>query len=298
MTVKPPNCLICDSKEFTPFLEVPNRFDVMGNFMLVQCSACGFVYLWPRPEAIEEYYEDAGYQPHQEKAETVMDRLYRRVRVWNLKIKERLIEKYQKKGKLLDYGCGTGAFLSHMQKSGWNVQGMEPSEKARSIGIQNGLNLQADIDQISGSFDVITLWHVLEHIENAHEVIDILSKKLTPQGILVIAVPNRDSFDAKIYKSCWVAYDAPRHLYHFRPRDVIRFLEMHRLHVISKRPLFFDTWFNALLSWQTESAVYGRRIRIGGLVKFGFVALCASFKGLFQKDLSSSLVFIVTKMSG
>ncbi len=293
MIVKPPNCLICDSKEFTPFLEVPNRFDVRENFMLVKCSACGFVYLWPKPETMETYYEDAGYQPHQEKSETFTDRLYRWVRVWNLLIKKRLIEKYNKKGKLLDYGCGTGAFLSHMLQSGWNVQGVEPSEKARSIGIQNGLNLQTGIDQISGSLDVITLWHVLEHIENAHEVIDNLSKKLTPQGILVIAVPNRDSFDAKIYKSCWVAYDAPRHLYHFRPRDVIRFLEMHRLQLVSKHSLFFDTWFNALLSWQTESMLSEKRFNVFGLIKAGWVASTAFLKELFYINSSSSLVYIL-----
>jgi 2-polyprenyl-3-methyl-5-hydroxy-6-metoxy-1,4-benzoquinol methylase len=293
MTVKPPNCLICDSKEYTPFLEVPNRFDIIENFMLVQCSACGFVYLWPRPEEMKKYYEDAGYQPHQGKAETFTDRLYRWVRVWNLNIKRRLIEKYHKNGRLLDYGCGTGAFLSHMKSAGWNVLGVEPSEKARSLGVLNGLNIQSDIGRISGSFDVITLWHVLEHIENAHEVIGHLSRKLTPNGILVIAVPNRDSIDAKIYKSCWVAYDAPRHLYHFRPRDMVRFLETHRLRIVSKRTLCFDTWFNALLSWQMESAESRKRFHIGGLIKSGLVASVASFKGAFRIDSGSSLVYVV-----
>ena len=293
MTVKPPNCLICNSKEYTPFLEVPNRFDVYENFMLVQCSACGFVYLWPMPEEMEKYYEDAGYQPHQEKAETFTDRLYRWARVWNLNIKRRMVEKYNKKGMLLDYGCGTGAFLSHMRNTGWNVQGVEPSEKARSVGILDGLNIQTDIDQVSGSFDVITLWHVLEHIENAHEVIGSLSRKLTPNGIFVIAVPNRDSHDAKVYKSCWVAYDAPRHLYHFRPRDMVRFFETHRLRIVSKRTLCFDTWFNALLSWQMESAASGKRFHIGGLMKSGLVASGASFRGAFHVDSGSSLVYII-----
>jgi 2-polyprenyl-3-methyl-5-hydroxy-6-metoxy-1,4-benzoquinol methylase len=293
MTVKSPNCLICDSKEYMPFLQVPNRFDVLESFMLVRCSTCGFVYLWPRPVKMEKYYEDAGYQPHQEKAETFTDRLYRWVRVWNLKIKEHLIEKYQKKGKVLDYGCGTGTFLSHMQKAGWDVQGVEPSKKARSVGIQNGLNLQTKIDQISGSFDVITLWHVLEHIANAHEVIDNLSKKLTSQGILVIAVPNRDSLDAKIYKSCWVAYDVPRHLYHFRPQDMIRFLERCHLQIVSKRPLFFDTWFNVLLSWQTESVLSGKQFNVFGLMKAGCVAFSTFLKELFCISSSSSLVYVV-----
>jgi SAM-dependent methyltransferase len=292
MTVKPPNCLICNSKEFTPFLEAPNRFDINESFMLVKCSACGFVYLWPRPEKMGKYYNDAGYQPHQEKAGTFTDRLYRWVRVWNLNIKRHLVEKYHKKGMLLDYGCGTGAFLSHMRNAGWNVQGVEPSEKARSVGFLDGLNIQTDIDRVSGSFDVIALWHVLEHIENAHEVIDSLSRKLTPNGILVIAVPNRDSIDAKTYKSNWVAYDAPRHLYHFRPCDMIRFLEAHCLRIISKRTLFFDAWFNALLSWQMESAASGKRFHVGGLIKSGLIASGVSLRGLFRSDSGSSLVYI------
>jgi len=293
MTLKTPKCLICNSEAFTPFLEVPNRFNILESYMLVQCSACGFVYLWPIPEEMEKYYEDAAYQPHQEKAETFTDRLYRWVRAWNLNTKRRLIKKYHKDGLLLDYGCGTGAFLSHMKNAGWSVQGVEPSEKARSVGVQNDLNVQTDIDQVSGSFDVITLWHVLEHIENAHEVIDSLSRKLTPDGILVIAVPNRDSLDAKVYKSHWVAFDAPRHLYHFRTQDMVRFFETHRLRIVSKHTLCFDTWFNALLSCQMESAVLRKRFYAFGLIKSGFIALGASFRGAFHVDSGSSLVYIV-----
>jgi len=293
MTVKPPSCLICNSKEYAPFLEVPNRFNVLESFILVRCSTCGFVYLWPVPEEIEKYYEDEGYQPHQEKAETFTDRLYRWIRVINLNTKRHLIEKYHKKDLLLDYGCGTGEFLLHMKNAGWSVQGAEPSEKARSVGIQNGLDIKKDINQISGSFNVITLWHVLEHIENAHEVIDSLSRKLTPDGILIIAVPNRDSLDARVYKSHWVAFDAPRHLYHFRPQDMVRFLEPHHLRIVSKRILFFDTWFNTLLSWQTESAMSQKRFYAFGLIKSGLVAMGASFREAFCVDSGSSLVYVI-----
>lgn len=244
-----------------------------------------------------KYYEDTGYQPHQEKPETLMDRLYQWVRLLNLNVKRRLIEKYHKSGTLLDYGCGTGAFLLHMKKAGWNVQGMEPSGKARTIGSQNGLEIQADIDSLSGSFDVITLWHVLEHVQDAHEVVDRLSRLLTPDGILVTAVPNRNSHDAKVYKSHWVAYDAPRHLQHFRPNDVACLFEKHHLQIVTKHRLFFDTWFNALLSWQLESTVCEKRCHVGGLIKSGLVALCALIKELILIDSSSSLVYIASKKS-
>ena len=94
MNDKEENCLICESKEYKPFLEVPNRFDVWEMFILVQCTECGFVYLWPRPEKIETYYDDVGYQPHQDKVRTLMDRMYQWIRVCNLNIKRRLIERY------------------------------------------------------------------------------------------------------------------------------------------------------------------------------------------------------------
>jgi hypothetical protein len=126
---------------------------------------------------------------------------------------------------------------------------------------------------------------------------DIFSQLLTTDGILVIAVPNCSSWNAKVYKSQWVAYDAPRHLYHFRPQDMIRFLEKHRFRVISKHRLLFDTWFNALLSWELESTVYEKKYHISGLIESGLVSLIALIQELIQVDSSSSLVYMATKIS-
>ena len=288
------NCLICGSDKQRFHLQVTNRFKTQEKFHLVRCAQCGFVYLSPRPaqELIGRYYEDERYHPHQLTVISLTDRLYRLLRGWNLRNKRRLIERHCSKGSILDVGCGTGGFPIEMQGAGWQVLGIEPASQARGFAEKCGLRVLDRIGKCDDQFDVITLWHVLEHVHEAHDLVYQLCKLLSPRGLIFIAVPNLESFDAKIYGPSWIAFDAPRHLYHFRPQDMYLFLHMHGLKVVGQSALFLDTWYNSLLSWRLESEIKRKKIGVYGLIKYGAVASYSSFKGRFNRYCCSSPVYI------
>jgi SAM-dependent methyltransferase len=238
------------------------------------------------------YYEDERYHPHQRNGVSWTDRLYRVLRGWNLRNKRRLIERYCTQGSILDVGCGTGEFLTEMQGAGWQVLGIEPASQARDFAEKDDLRVLDRIEKCHGRFDAITLWHVLEHIHEAHDLLRQLCKLLSPGGWLFIAVPNLESFDAKRYGPHWIAFDAPRHLYHFRPQDMRLFLHRHGLKVVCQRALFLDPWYNSLLSRSLESETKGKETGIYGFIKCGAVASYASFKGAFNHHYSSSPIYI------
>ncbi len=294
MNFQPTTCLICDSENHEPYLQVPNRFDTQERFYLVRCARCGFVYLSPRPtqECMGRYYEDERYHPHQRNGVSRTDRLYRLLRGWNLRNKRRLIERYCTKGSILDVGCGTGEFLTEMQGAGWQVLGIEPASQARGFAEKGGLRVLDRIEKCHDRFDAITLWHVLEHVHEAHDLLHQLCKLLSPRGRIFVAVPNLESFDAKCYGSHWIAFDAPRHLYHFRPQDMRLFFHTHGLNLIRQSALFLDPWYNSLFSCHLKSEIKGKKIGACGLITYGFVASYASFKGRFNRYSSSSPIYI------
>lgn len=98
------------------------------------------------------------------------------------------------------------------------------------------------------TFDVITLWHVLEHVPNFHELIEALAQNLKQTGTIFIAVPNRNSWDARHYKTTWAAYDVPRHLWHFSRQDIQTIMRAHSLHVVNTIPMKLDAYYVSLLS--------------------------------------------------
>lgn len=138
-----------------------------------------------------------------------------------------------------------------MHEGGWEVAGVEPSAEARRR-VPSALQhrVVGAIDDITGaSFDVITLWHVLEHLPSPGQDIEKLKARLSPGGVLFIAVPNFDSWEAAIGRSRWFHLDVPRHLYHFTPNTVRRLLELQGFRV--NRINFFSWTYNVFGSWQT-----------------------------------------------
>jgi 2-polyprenyl-3-methyl-5-hydroxy-6-metoxy-1,4-benzoquinol methylase len=289
-----PPCLICGSGQNLPYLTVPNRFDPEEKFQLVKCTDCGFVFLSPRPDEglIDSYYQSEAYQPHQERAQNIDEKIYCWVRTWNVRYKRKIIERITEKSSLLDYGCGTGEFLLEMQQAGWQTLGYEPAEKAAKIARDYGLNMIEDLADLKDRLNVVTLWHVLEHAHQANALLDSLHQVLAPEGVLVIAVPNRLSFEANMYRSNWVAWDAPRHLYHFTPADMKRLLEKHSFQIVNYKMLYFDPWYNALLSAALETIGKNSLTKIIALFKALLFGKLSMFFGMLNKKRASSVIYL------
>ena len=262
-------CPICAKKEFRNKLVVADKSVSQESFAIVQCAHCSFQFTNPRPDAahIGRYYESDAYVSHNSGAAGLLNQAYKVARFFTMRRKVALVKKLSGlqngAGKLLDYGCGTGHFLAAAKAAGWQVQGLEPAARARAeasqrVGQPIGEKLLTDI--APGSLDVITLWHVLEHIHQLNEVMTQLIALLKPTGVLLIAVPNVESFDAQHYRENWAAYDVPRHLYHFSPKTMALLLKKHQLALRETLPMPLDAYYVSLLSERQQAE------RSGGLL--------------------------------
>jgi len=204
----------------------------------------------PIPKNLAAYYESPEYKPHEHKSKSVLDKIYNYIRKRSYQYKLDIIKQYHPNAKsVLDYGTATGEFLNFLSKKTFTVSGVEPNKKARDIANELLNNLvSVSIDNQTKKYDVITLWHVLEHIPNIDEIITKLKQKLNPNGIILIAVPNFKSFDAQYYKNYWAAYDVPRHLWHFSPQSIALLFQKHQMAVKAQKPLYFDSFYVSLLS--------------------------------------------------
>lgn len=244
-------CPICDSNSFHPFLTTQDYTVSQKDFQLQQCSSCSFVVTSPRPDqdSISEYYKSEKYISHSGGRKNLMDKVYIQARYITLKWKHELISQFKKSGSILDYGCGTGEFLHFMQIKNWKGSGVEPSETARSKAIElTKTEIFDHLKSTKDKFDVITLWHVLEHVHDLNRKIDELITHLKDDGIIFIAVPNRESEDAKKYKNFWAGYDVPRHLWHFSQSNMKQLLFKHGLHLLTTEPMKLDSYYVSMLS--------------------------------------------------
>jgi 2-polyprenyl-3-methyl-5-hydroxy-6-metoxy-1,4-benzoquinol methylase len=209
----------------------------------------------PVPENLADYYKSEDYISHTDSKKSILDKVYQAVKNITLKRKLKLIDSFETSSKnILDVGAGTGDFLKVCQSNSWKVSGIEPSLDARNIAEKKGIHLQEKLSEFKNTkFDVITLWHVLEHVENLSEYILTLHNLLADDGRLIIAVPNFKSNDANYYKEFWAAFDVPRHLWHFSQTSISKlFSEVHM--VVEKTiPMKFDGYYVSLLSEKYKS---------------------------------------------
>lgn len=157
---------------------------------------------------------------------------------------------------MLDIGCGTGYFLKICKEAGWKIAGVEPDDNARKLAVeQTGVAIEQSVLEnfANDRFDVITMWHVLEHVHQLNQTIEWLYAKLETEGRLVIAVPNHQSNDAVVFGKYWAAYDVPRHLYHFEKSTMEKLLRKHRFEIESVRPMYFDSFYVSMLSSRYEA---------------------------------------------
>lgn len=253
------NCPVCGSDTFEPFIYGNDYFLTGEKFEIVKCKGCGFRFTNPRPVAgdLGRYYESAEYISHSDTRKGLFASVYQLVRKYTLARKLSMISKFGQKGEILDIGCATGQFLHYMSEHGWNTTGIEPDEKARERAVADyGLQVfpEEKINALSKfSFDVITMWHVLEHVSDLTGRMEQLKSLLKPEGTLIIAVPNCDSYDAKRYRQFWAGYDLPRHLYHFTKSDIKLLAEKNGFTIVNILPMKFDAFYVSLLSEKYKS---------------------------------------------
>jgi len=256
------SCPVSNSQKFVPWLKVPDRFDLSGKmrWQLVQSCNSGLVMLNPRPDSSEiaSYYQSALYDPflHKRNITTLREKAYFTARSLLLRYRARLIlgssPKPVKRLSILEIGSATGDLLNFFHHSGVqlaHLAGVEPDAASAAHAREYfGLKISSSLKGVEGTFDRIVLWHTFEHIHDLHATLRAVTGLLEPEGLLVITLPNPACAGAKHYRESWIAYDAPRHLYHFMPGTLAKLLEPYGLSIVKQQPYFPDAVYNSIHS--------------------------------------------------
>ncbi|AYN66070.1 class I SAM-dependent methyltransferase [Euzebyella marina] len=272
-----------------PYLKTKD-FSVTGeSFELLHDSELDMLVTHPKPKNLDVYYASKEYISHTDSNESFVDQVYQLVKKFSLRSKLSLVSKYANNNKsLLDIGAGTGDFALTAKRSGWSAFGVEPNVDARLRSREKRMELVSDISELpKRRYQVITLWHVLEHLPNLESDIARIKNLLEDDGTLVIAVPNFKSRDAEHYQEHWAAYDVPRHLWHFSATAIERLFQKHEMQLIKKRPMWFDAFYVSLLSEKYQS---GKQ----NLVKAFFQGLKSNWQGIRTGEFSS-MIYILQK---
>jgi len=243
---------------------------------------------FPKPslEKLPSYYESEDYISHTDGKRSLFERVYHFIKRIALKNKLKLINTQSAKGKLLDIGAGTGDFLVVAKNDGWDITGIEPSAKAKGIAINKGVNFADSLSVLeSHSFDIITMWHVLEHVPNLEDYLSELKRLIKPTGTIIIAVPNFKSFDANFYGRHWAAYDVPRHIWHFSKTAIEKLFAEKGIQLTAVLPMKFDSFYVSLLS---EKYKTGRM----NFIRAFFVGLKSNLNGKKTNEYSSHIYIL------
>lgn len=289
-------CPLCGGAHIEPSLTCVDHYASGEMFHLCRCQDCGFLFTqdFPVEAEIGRYYETPAYISHSDTKKGVMNSVYHWVRNYMLGRKARLVihEAHRKEGCLLDIGTGTGYFANTMQRCGWQVEAVEKNPGARIFAKEHfNLEVKPDTalkDFTPGSFDVITLWHVMEHLEALNETWETLNSLLADKGVLIVAVPNCSSFDAKKYGAYWAAYDVPRHLWHFTPGTIQQFASKHGFIMAERHAMPFDAFYVSML---TEKNMRHSCSFLRGMI----VGTLAWLSTLVKKERSSSMIYVFRK---
>ncbi|MCF6348305.1 MAG: class I SAM-dependent methyltransferase [Flavobacteriaceae bacterium] len=258
----------------------------------------------PKDKDLGKYYESEDYISHSNSKKSLLNKVYQIVRSYTIKQKIKLINSFNETDKkILDIGTGTGDFLVACKNSGWIVNGVEPNKDARVLAntklqIDNH-KIYKDVEELKlhschlersretalSTYDVITMWHVLEHVPNLTEYVSNLKQLLKPNGTLIIAVPNYKSFDAVHYKEYWAAFDVPRHLWHFSKTAIQKLFQQENMKVVKTLPMKFDSYYVSLLSEKYKTGN-------SNLLKSFFIGFKSNWKARASKEYSS-IIYII-----
>jgi len=268
------------------FLTVKDYSVSKETFDLYHDETLDMLITSPQPslENLGSYYESADYISHTDSKRSLFEKAYHFVKGIALKNKLNLINSSSSsKGNLLDIGAGTGDFLLTAKDNGWSTIGVEPSEKAKAIAIQKGIEFVAATQELeSHSFDVITMWHVLEHVPNLENQIAELKRLVKPNGTIIIAVPNFKSYDAKHYGKFWAAYDVPIHFWHFSKTAIKLLFEKENIKLEKILPMKFDSFYVSLLSEKYKNGKMN-------FIKAFWIGLVSNWKANSSLEFSSHI---------
>ena len=268
-------------------------FSVSGeSFSLLLNEEYQILKTHPQPtlDKLGSYYEFEDYISHTDGKRTLFEKMYHFIKRKAIRDKVSLINSYQPlKGRILDIGAGTGDFLLECKNQNWDILGIEPNDKAKGIAVGKGIKFGDTIEKLeSNSFDVITMWHVLEHVPDVEHQVAELKRLLKPSGTIIIAVPNFKSYDANHYKEFWAAYDVPRHLWHFSKTAIEKLFDKQNMNLEDIKPMWFDSFYVSLLSEKYKS---GKMNFISGF----FIGLISNVSGFFKKEFSSHIYVLKNK---
>lgn len=283
-------CPGCTSTQNNSYLSVKDHFLSKEKFSLMLCKQCDLLFTHPRPDIslIGNYYKSEDYVSHSSTKKGLVNRIYNLVRSYTLNKKIKLIASLTNGKNLLDIGAGTGHFLNKAKSAGFQVTGLEPDDDARKMAATlNNVDL-LPIDELSNipaaSKDIVTMWHVLEHVYNLTADLKSISTLVKENGVLIIAVPNYTSYDAQYYKADWAAYDVPRHLYHFSPKSIIHLVEKFGFTHEQTLPMKFDSYYVSMLSEKYKGG------NLAHAIKTGFVSNAKA-----DSDRWSSQIYVFRK---
>ncbi|MCW2117987.1 class I SAM-dependent methyltransferase [Flavobacterium sp. 7A] len=274
------------------FLTVKDHSVSKEVFDLYHDESLDMLVTHPQPslEVLGKYYESEDYISHTDNKRSLFEKAYHLVKGIALKNKLNLINELQpSKGSILDIGAGTGDFLSVTKENGWKAIGVEPSDRAKNIAVSKGIEfVNATSELQDHSFDVITMWHVLEHVPDLDFQVKELKRLLKPSGSLIIAVPNFKSFDAKHYKEFWAAYDVPIHFWHFSKKAIQKLFEKEGMELKKVLPMKFDSFYVSLLSEKYKTGKMN-------FVKAFFIGLRSNAKAKRDMEYSSHIYVLKNK---
>ena len=289
------SCPLCGGEKHKKFISAIDHNVSKDGFDIVSCNSCQFRFTNPKPseKTIGKYYQSKDYISHTSSKKGVFNFIYHVVRNYQLYKKEKLISSFNKntEKELLDFGSGTGEFLSFCQRKGWKTRGVEPESKAAELAKTNyNLNINTVSEFFKNKtkkYDVITLWHVLEHVYDLEKYLNELTIKLKNNGLLVLGLPNSNSYDAAYYKENWAAWDVPIHLYHFTKNDIKAIANKNGFDLIKIKPLIFDSFYIGMLSEHKKG-----KSKLLGIWR----GLISNLKAKTSKEYSSHIYILKKKV--
>lgn len=254
------NCPVCGKSDLVQSAPIEDHMVSKERFTLSTCASCSHKFTNPRidEEHIGPYYNSPDYISHTNASKGLFAQVYQKLRNINLSRKHRLVSSYMKGGhEVLDIGCGTGAFMGYLRNKGFTVEGVEINEGARAIASQYG-EVHSKLSEVQHRFNTVTMWHVLEHVYDLDVFFDELP--LNSKGVLFVAVPNHESFDALHYGTYWAAWDVPIHIHHFSQASVQSMAHARGFTLERIVPMTFDSYYVSLLSEQFKRGAAQRSL--------------------------------------